>query len=214
MLTVSECVRINPASTAAVIGFMLSCAAAPSTSTLTPLTPSVTNWPTSEPSRSANCIYGRRRGASSALSEGTLSALVTPPVSRKSDICSATWMATLTWASSVEAPRCGVEMKLGVPNSGDALAGSSTKTSSAAPPTWPESSAAFSATSSISPPRAQLMMRTPFFVLARFSADRMLRVLSVSGVCSVIKSACASNSSSVTLVTPMFSARSGVRNGS
>ena len=64
-----------------------------------------------------------------------LSALVTPPVIRKSDICSATWIATLTCASLVDAPRCGVEMKFGVPNNGDALAGSSTNTSSAAPPT-------------------------------------------------------------------------------
>jgi hypothetical protein len=33
-------------------------------------------------------------------------------------------MATLTCASLVEAPRCGVEMKPGVPNSGESLAGS------------------------------------------------------------------------------------------
>ena len=52
---------------------------------------------------------------------------------------------------------------------------------------WP--SASFSAFSSIRPPRAQLMMRTPFFVLASDLASRMLRVLSVSGVCSVMKSA-------------------------
>jgi hypothetical protein len=39
------------------------------------------------------------------------------------------------------------------------------------------------------PPRAQLMMRTPFLVLARFSADRMFAVFSVSGTCSVMKSA-------------------------
>ena len=85
-------------------------------------------------------------------------------------------MATLTCASVVDAPRCGVETKLGVPNSGEAVAGSSTNTSSAAPAIWPESSPAFSAASSISPPRAQLMMRTPGLVFARFSADRMSRV--------------------------------------
>ena len=50
-----------------------------------------------------------------------------------------------------------------------ALAGSLSNTSSAAPATWPLSSASLSAASSISPPRAQLMMRTPFLVLARFS---------------------------------------------
>ncbi len=143
-----------------------------------------------------------------------LSALVTPPETRKSASCSATWIATLTCASVVDAPRCGVEMKFGVPNSGLSLAGSTLNTSSAAPPIWPESRPAFSASSSIRPPRAQLMMRTPFLVLARFSADRMLRVWSVSGVCSVMKSARASSSSSVTFSTPISSARSGVRKGS
>jgi hypothetical protein len=107
-----------------------------------------------------------------------------------------------------------VDTKLGVPNSGEALAGSSTNTSSAAPPICPESSPALSAASSISPPRAQLMIRTPFFVLARFSADRMLRVCSVNGVCSVMKSARASSWSSSTFSTPISTARSGVRNGS
>ena len=43
-----------------------------------------------------------------------LSALATPPRTRKSLICSATWIATLTCASLVDAPRCGVEMKPGV----------------------------------------------------------------------------------------------------
>src|SRR5918993_540791 len=90
-----------------------------------------------------------------------LIALVTPPSSRKSLICSATCIATLTCASLVDAPRCGVEMKFGVPNSGEAVAGSISNTSSAAPATWPLSSASLSACSSISPPRAQLMIRTP-----------------------------------------------------
>ena len=105
-------------------------------------------------------------------------------------------------------------MKLGVPNSGDSLAGSVSNTSSAAPATWPLSSASFSAASSISPPRAQLTIRTPFLVLARFSRLRMLRVWSVSGVCSVMKSARASSVSRSTFSTPISTARSGVRNGS
>ena len=159
-------------------------------------------------------MYGRSRGASSAETDGMLSALVTAPVSRKSDICSATWIATLTCASLVDAPRWGVETKPGVPNSGEAEAGSSTNTSSAAPATWPDSSASFSAASSTRPPRAQLMMRTPFFALARFSRLRIFRVWSVSGVCSVMKSARASSSSSVTFSTPSSRARSTERNGS
>jgi hypothetical protein len=46
------------------------------------------------------------------------------------------------------------------------------------------------------------MMRTPSFILAIASALMMLRVLSVSGVCSVMKSARANSSSSSTFSTP------------
>ena len=214
MFTVSDWTRRNPASTAPTIGFWFSSAAAPSLCTDTRAIAPVVSCPTRLPSFSANAMYGLRRGASSADSDGMLSALVTPPDTRKSAICSATWIATLTCASLVDAPRCGVEMKFGVPNSGDSLAGSCTNTSSAAPATWPLSSAAFNAASSISPPRAQLMIRTPFLVFARFSADRMLRVWSVRGVCSVMKSARASSWSSSTFSTPISIARSGDRNGS
>ena len=58
------------------------------------------------------------------------------------------------------------------------------------------------AASSTSPPRAQLMIRTPFFILAIASAEMMLRVSSVSGVCNVMKSARARRSSSSTFSTP------------
>ena len=179
---------------------------------------STISWPgrlnSAASSFSASAMYGLSLGASSADSEGMLSALVTPPETRKSAICSATWIATLTCASVVDAPRCGVETNPGVPNSGDEVAGSLWNTSSAAPAIWPESSPAFSAASSISPPRAQLMMRTPCLVLARFSADRMLRVWSVSGVCSVMTSARASSASRSTFSTPISTARSAVRKGS
>ena len=77
----------------------------------------------------------------------------------------------------------------GRPKSGFSVAGSTSNTSSAAPATWPDFSASYSAASSTSPPRAQLMMRTPFLHLASAAASTMLRVLSVSGVCSVMKSA-------------------------
>ena len=46
-------------------------------------------------------------------------------------------------------------------------------TSSAAPATWPLFSAATSAASSTSSPRAQLMMRTPFFIVASVLALMM-----------------------------------------
>jgi len=105
-------------------------------------------------------------------------------------------------------------MKLGAPNSTLAAAGSSTKTSKAAPPTWPESSRARRAASSTRPPRAQLTISTPVFALARLSADRMLRVLSVRGVCRVMMSARANSSSSSTFSTPISTARSADRKGS
>ena len=66
----------------------------------------------------------------------------------------------------------------------------------------PQSSAAFRSSSTMSPPRAQLMMRTPFFVLASALASMRWRVASVSGVCKVMKSARASSSSSSTFSTP------------
>ena len=72
---------------------------------------------------------------------------------------------------------------------GLSVAGSTSNTSSAAPATWPDRSAAASAASSTSPPRAQLMMRTPGFIRAKASAERIFLVASVSGVCSVMKSA-------------------------
>ena len=77
----------------------------------------------------------------------------------------------------------------------------------AAPATWPASSASTRSASSISPPRAQLMMRTPFFILAIDSSLMMFLVSSVSGVCSVMKSARASSSSSSTFSTPSSDAR-------
>jgi hypothetical protein len=46
------------------------------------------------------------------------------------------------------------------------------------------------------------MMRTPFFILASASAERMLFVFSVIGTCSVMKSARLSRSSSSTFSTP------------
>ena len=95
-----------------------------------------------------------------------LSALTTAPVSRKSAICSAICSATFSCASVVAAPRCGVATTLSRPNSGFLRAGSSTKTSIAAPATWPLSSAAARSSSTTSPPRAQLMRRTPRFILA------------------------------------------------
>ena len=58
------------------------------------------------------------------------------------------------------------------------------------------------------------MMRTPRLVRASAARPRMPRVWSVSGVCSVMKSARASSVSRSAFSTPNSIARSGVRNGS
>ena len=58
------------------------------------------------------------------------------------------------------------------------------------------------------------MMRTPFFIFASAAASMMFLVFSVSGVCSVMKSARLNSSSSSTFSTPISLARSGDRNGS
>src|SRR5262245_49483228 len=172
------------------------------------------NWPANEPSFSASSMKGRSRGASSAVIDGKLTAFEIAPLSRSSDICSAICNATFSCASVVAAPRCGVHTTLGWPNSGLSVAGSSVNTSKAAPATWPESSAARNASSSTSPPRAQLMMRTPFFIAAIALPSMMPLVLSVSGVCSVTKSARLSSSGRSTFSTPNSAARSGARKGS
>jgi hypothetical protein len=65
-----------------------------------------------------------------------------------------------------------------------------------APATCPSRNACASAASSTRPPRAQLMMRTPRFVFINRAASRMWRVSAVSGVCSEMKSAPVSKSSS------------------
>ncbi len=57
-----------------------------------------------------------------------------------------------------------MQTTLGRLKSGESVAGSTAKTSKAAPATWPDLSASASAASSTRPPRAQLMMRTPGLV--------------------------------------------------
>ena len=139
------------------------------------------------------------------------SALTTAPVSNRSAICSATWIATFSWASVVEAPRWGVTTTPSMPNRGLSVAGSRGNTSMAAPATWPLSRAAFRSSSTIRPPRAQLMMRTPLFIPAMAPASMMLRVASVRGACRLMKSARRNNASSSTFSTLRAAARSGER---
>ena len=73
-------------------------------------------------------------------------------------------------------------MKFSAANKGLSFAGSFSKTSSAAPATCPETSAAKRAFSSTRPPRAQFTIRTPFFVRFSASAEMIFLVASVNGV--------------------------------
>ena len=123
-------------------------------------------------------------------------------------------MATSLWASSVEAPRCGVTTTFGCPINAMFCGGSSAKTSRATPSNWPDSRPSKIACSSTNSPRATLMSRAPGLSRAICLLPIMCLVLSVKGVCSVMKSTCANNSSSETRVIPMRLAWSGETNGS
>ncbi len=93
MFTPSIIGAISPDSTAALSGRWLSAAAWPWYSMVTRrITPSraCVSWPAKPPSSRHSSMYGLRRGASSAETDGMLIALVTAPLSRKSLICSAT----------------------------------------------------------------------------------------------------------------------------
>ena len=58
--------------------------------------------------------------------------------SRTSRTCAATSSATRTWASAVEAPRCGVSSVFGASSSGESVGGSCSKTSIAGPAELPD----------------------------------------------------------------------------
>ena len=138
------------------------------------------------------------------------------PSSRAARIECAISIPTLSCASAVDAPRCGVRTRLGAPRNGELVgSGSTSKTSSAADATCPSCNAFTSAGSSIKPPRAQLMMRTPRLVFCNRAASRMCHVSAVSGVCSEMKSAFISkSSSSSTSSTCRLRARVAERYGS
>ena len=160
----------------------MSSVANPSNSISTFSIASSATCPAKLPSKPANFMYGLRIGASSAETAGMFRALLTEPVLRKSDICSAICNATFSCASIVEAPRCGVAMTPGAPNKILFVAGSSENTSKAAPATCPSSRAALRSCSDIRPPRAQFIIRTPLFIATNASALIIFFVCSVNGV--------------------------------
>ena len=103
-------------------------------------------------------------------------------------------------ASSVLPPMCGVRMTLanpasGVENPSPFSAGSSGKTSTAAPPTWPLFKDAASATRSTTLPRLLFTNMAPGFMFCNCAAPIKLRVEAMSGTCSDTKSEVASTAS-------------------
>ena len=139
-------------------------------------------------------MYGFSRGASSAETDGHVDRVASPRRSAGSRSSARRPAAPRSPAPRPSRRRdAACRRTFSSPNSGESVAGSVSNTSSAAPATWPDLIASASAASSTRPPRAQLMMRTPCLVCASASRDRMLRVASVSGVCSVMKSARASS---------------------
>ncbi len=96
---------------------------------------------------------------------GMFTALRMVPSSSAARIDWAISIPTLSCASAVEAPRCGVRTRFGALRNGESAGnGSVSKTSSAAPATCRSCRAAARAVSSINPPRAQLIMRAPRLV--------------------------------------------------
>ena len=126
--------------------------------------------------------------ATSAASAGMLTAEVTTPPVRAAATCSATTTPARSWASEVEAPRCGVTTTPGSPKSGLSVTGSSGKTSMAAPARWPLPRASRRASWSTTSPRAALMRRAPGFMAANASRPTKPRVSSVDARCRVMKS--------------------------
>ena len=105
---------------------------------------------------------------SSAMMIGALTALRGSWPERMERTCSQTSMETFSWASAVDAPRCGVATTFGCAISFAAIpsgaGGSDVKTSIPAPAITPVSRASRILASSMIPPRATLSTRALFFI--------------------------------------------------
>ena len=122
--------------------------------------------PTNMPTCSASRIHGSAACGSPPDGNGRLTAAMNGEPFRASASISTVSTATRSCASTVDAPRCGVQSTFGCFMRAKSFGGSTAKTSRAAPDRWPESSAATSAASSTSGPRAQFTRIAPFFIAA------------------------------------------------
>ncbi len=118
--------------------------------------------------------------------DGRLIAFRTISPRRAASTCPAMATDTAVCASIVDAPICGVTITKSDSSSRLPDGGSHANTSSAAPETRPSLIARMRASSLMMPPRAQLMIRTPFFMIANWGSLIRLRVPLVSGVCIVM----------------------------
>ncbi len=91
----------------------------------------------SRPSFSQSGTNGASASISSGRTAAMLTALVTTPPVSAAVTCSAVTMPARSWASAVEAPRCGVTTTSSRAKIGCSVKGSEGKTSSAAPPSLP-----------------------------------------------------------------------------
>ncbi|NBN95761.1 MAG: hypothetical protein EBV31_09165, partial [Verrucomicrobia bacterium] len=101
--------------------------------------PGAASWRAMEPSFCASERKGLIAASVCESTEGRLTALAGEPPPRTVIAASATSTPTFSWASAVEAPRCGERWAFGRERSGWSLArGSSTNTSKPQPPHLPE----------------------------------------------------------------------------
>ncbi len=108
----------SPFSACTVIGPIGPSYTSPLTSTSIEVISLGANCPASRPNLCARLSQGPNFSRISEGTDGTLTAFRMLPLQRKSTNCSASATATLRCASSVEAPRCGVQMKLSSFSSG------------------------------------------------------------------------------------------------
>ena len=129
---------------------------------------------------------GRTVGSMMPPATFTASGTSSPDSASRTDF--ATETPAFSCASSVDAPRCGVTITLSRARRGEPVGGSFTKTSNPAPAMTPDVRARCSASSSINPPRATLMMNAVGFIIASCSSEIMPVVSGVFGMWMVMKS--------------------------
>mmetsp|Transcript_11045 Transcript_11045/g.36670 ORF Transcript_11045/g.36670 Transcript_11045/m.36670 type:complete len:410 (+) Transcript_11045:598-1827(+) len=189
---------------------------APVSSTLRDLSWPLLTCARRAPREVAREVHGLSSGFCERVRSGALTTPATGSSAKAATSACAISSATLPCASTVDAPRCGVAMSFGclIRAHSCSAGGSDSKTSSAAPASWPDSSAASRSGSLMMPPRAQLTMRAPGFMVAMDALLIMSRVSSSSGTWMVRTSARRMHSAAETGSMSSFCDASGGKKGS